>query len=404
MKAASDAGADGERPNVLIRRLKLRNLLSFGPDAAALELGPLNVLIGPNGSGKSNLIAALGLLQAAPSDIAAPIRETGGMSEWLHKCEPRDRTGSIGADVDSPYHGRLRYGLYVEEQSLRFRLRAELISVRVREAQDRQGSFHTCYHYQRGFGTLHPRDGVRRVLAVKDLDPEQSVLSQLKDPHGSPEITDLGKLFARIRIYRDWALGPRALSRRPQPSDLPNRFLAEDASNLGLVLNRLRRTPSAKKRLLEAARKLYDGLTDFDVIVEGGTVQVFLEESGITVPATRLSDGTLRYLSLLAILCHDDPPPLVCIEEPELGLHPDLMPTIASLLREASTRCQLVVTTHSDVLVDALTEEPETVVVCEKHEGRTMLRRLGHEDLSQWLARYSLGELWMKGEIGGSRW
>ena len=224
------------------------------------------------------------------------------------------------------------------------------------------------------------------------------------DPHGSPEITDLGKLFARIRIYRDWALGPRALSRRPQPSDLPNRFLAEDASNLGLVLNRLRRAPSAKKRLLEAARKLYDGLTDFDVIVEGGTVQVFLEESGITVPATRLSDGTLRYLSLLAILCHDDPPPLVCIEEPELGLHPDLMPTIASLLREASTRCQLVVTTHSDVLVDALTEEPEAVVVCEKHEGRTMLRRLGHEDLSQWLARYSLGELWMKGEIGGSRW
>ena len=168
------------------------------------------------------------------------------------------------------------------------------------------------------------------------------------------------------------------------------------------MLNRLRRAPSAKKRLLEAARKLYDGLTDFDVIVEGGTVQVFLEESGITVPATRLSDGTLRYLSLLAILCHDDPPPLVCIEEPELGLHPDLMPTIASLLREASTRCQLVVTTHSDVLVDALTEEPEAVVVCEKHEGRTMLRRLGHEDLSQWLARYSLGELWMKGEIGGA--
>ena len=145
--------------------------------------------------------------------------------------------------------------------------------------------------------------------------------------------------------------------RLPQPSDLPNQTLAEDTSNLGLVLNRLRRTPAAKKRLLEAARKLYDGVTDFDVIVEGGTVQVMLEEKGITVPATRLSDGTLRYLCLLAILCHDHPPPLVCIEEPELGLHPDIMPTLAALLREASTRCQLIVTTHSDVLVDALTED-----------------------------------------------
>ncbi len=282
MTAASDARADGERPNVLIRRLKLQNLLSFGPDATELQLGPLTVLIGPNGSGKSNLIAAIGLLQAAPRDLAAPIRETGGITEWLHKCDPRDRTGSIGADVDSVHQGGLRYGLCVEEQSLRFRVRTELVSVS--ESQDGQRTWHICYHYERGVGTLHPRDGIRRVLAVKDLDPEQSVLSQFKDPHGFPEITELGKLFGRIRIYRDWALGPQAVSRRPQPSDLPNRFLAEDASNLGLVLNRLRRTPSSKKHLLEAARGLYEGLTDFDVIVEGGTSRCFWRKAASRSP------------------------------------------------------------------------------------------------------------------------
>lgn len=395
MTVASVAGPDDERSGVFIRRITLRNLLSFGPDETDLELGPLNVLIGPNGSGKSNLIAAIGILRAAPRDLAAPISDSGGIGEWLHKWESGDRRGSIGAEVDCSSHcGGLRYSLSIEEQDHELQVCAELVG------EDSSASgLHLYYHYERGVGTLHPKEGVRRVLAAGDLDRRQSVLSQLKDPHAFPEITDLGKRFDRIRIYREWSFGRQTPSRRPQPSDLRNDFLAEDASNLGLVLNRLRRTPAVKKRLLKAARQLYDGLTDFDVIVEGGTVQVFLEENGITVPATRLSDGTLRYLCLLAILCHDDPPPFVCIEEPELGLHPDIMPTLAALLREASTRCQLLVTTHSDVLVDALTEEPESVVVCEKHEGRTRLRRLNHEDLAQWLARYSLGELWMKGEL-----
>ena len=403
MTAASDTRPGDEKPQVFIRRIRLRNLLSFGPEETDLELGPLNVLIGPNGSGKSNLIAAMGLLQAAPRDLAAPISKTGGIGEWLHKGDSRARNGAIHAVVDySPSRGALRYRLAVEAQGYSFHVRTEFVEDD--EPEDGEGERRSYYVYSRGMGTLVPKDGVKRLLGVEDMDPGQSILAQLKDPHGFPEITDLGKRLERIRIYREWSFGRETPSRRPQPSDLPNDSLSEDTSNLGLVLNNLRSVPSVKKRLLEAARKLYEGLTDFDVIVEGGTVQVFLEENGIAVPAVRLSDGTLRYLCLLAILCHDRPPPLVCIEEPELGLHPDMMPTLADLLREASTRCQLIVTTHSDVLVDALTEEPESVVVCEKHGGRTQLQRLNKKDLAQWLTRYSVGELWRKGELGGTRW
>ena len=190
----------------------------------------------------------------------------------------------------------------------------------------------------------------------------------------------------------------------PQKVDLPNNVLEPDGSNLGLVLNRLRREPATKARLLDALRQLYDGIDDYDVQIEGGTVQVFFHERGITVPATRLSDGTLRYLCLLAILCHPKPPPLVCIEEPELGLHPDILPTLAALLREASQRCQLIVTTHSDLLVDAMTDTPEAVVVCEKHDGTTTLRRLSADELKPWLGKYRLGEAWTRGHIGGTRW
>jgi len=94
----------------------------------------------------------------------------------------------------------------------------------------------------------------------------------------------------------------------------------------------------------------------------------------------------------------------VCIEEPELGLHPDIMPNLAAMLRSASERMQLVVTTHSTILVDALTDDPESVIVCEKRKGSTSLQRLERDSLKEWLRDYSLGELWRRGEIGGNRW
>jgi predicted ATPase len=149
---------------------------------------------------------------------------------------------------------------------------------------------------------------------------------------------------------------------------------------------------------------LYDGIHDFDVLVEGGTVQVFFTEGDFVIPATRLSDGTLRYLCLLAILCDPEPPPLICIEEPELGLHPDILPKLGDLLRAASQRTQIIVTTHSDILVDTMTETPDAVVVCTRTQGQTIMERLNTVDLAEWLKRYRLGQLWTKGEIGGNRW
>lgn len=193
-------------------------------------------------------------------------------------------------------------------------------------------------------------------------------------------------------------------ARRPQDSAMPNQYLESDGSNLGLILNRFQREPAVKGQLLAALRKLYEGIEDFGVQVEGGTVQVFLQEGNRTIPAVRLSDGTLRYLCLLAVLCHPRPPPLVCIEEPELGLHPDILPTIADLLKQASERCQLIVTTHSDVLVDAMTDRPEDVLVAEKDDNGTVLRRLDPDELKPWLEKYRLGTLWTRGDIGGTRW
>ena len=396
---------------MFMHRIKLENMLSFGPDAQELELTPLNVLIGPNGSGKSNLIEVIGLLRAAPSDIMAPIREGGGGNNWIWRGESKMKEARVEVVVGNPFARSdkqlLRYSLafgpfFFGMPSLREEIRE------VGQTEEGEDSSERYLERRSGKVTLTYRDesGKRsqRELLPTDIKPDQSILSQLKDPVQYRELTSIGIGLAGMHLYREWSFGRNTPPRLPQKADLPNHSLSEDGRNLGMVLNRLEGDSEAKKKLLTALRKLYHGIDDYYVQIEAGSVQVFLREGNVPIPATRLSDGTLRYLCLLAILCHPTLPPLVCIEEPELGLHPDVIPGLADLLREASERCQLIVTTHSDTLVDALTETPESIVICEKENGQTKLKRLNKDELSHWLEKYRLGELWTSGELGGNRW
>ena len=187
-------------------------------------------------------------------------------------------------------------------------------------------------------------------------------------------------------------------------ADVRTDHLSEQLDNLPARLLALKRSPVVKRRMVTLVQELAPGFDDFDVSLDGGLLTLRLTEGDLSIPARRLSDGTLRYLCLLAILVDPRPPPIIVIEEPELGLHPDIHPQLAALLLEASSRTQLIVTTHSDILVDALSETPEAVVVCENVGGSTQLERLTSKTLRPWLDKYRLGELWLRGEIGGTRW
>lgn len=385
----------------LFREVRFDNLLSFGPGMPALALDNLNVLIGPNGSGKSNLIEALGVLRASPGDLRAVIRQGGGVSEWIWKGNPRG-AASIEAVVANPQGRRpLRHVLAFRTENQAFRLEDERIENE--RPYDGQEDAYFYYRYQHGRPVAWV-SGEERALKREAVDPDLSVLAQRRDPEVYPVLSYLAGAYERVRIFREWSFGSHAVFRQPQKADARNDGLEEDFSNLGLFLNRLRRVPKAKSALLAALRDLYEGLSDFDVSVEGGTVQVFFTEGDYVIPATRLSDGTLRYLCLAAILCDPEPPPLVCIEEPELGLHPDILPKVADLLAAAAEATQVIVTTHSDILVDAMTDRPQAVVVCEKHNHQTTMRRLEKAALEHWLERYRLGQLWTRGELGGTRW
>ena len=393
----------------LIRSLSLSNILSYGSGAKEITLEPLNVLIGRNASGKSNLIEAVGLLRSTPKDLTVPIRQGGGIAEWLWKGIDVVPEARIEAEIGYPYpQGTepLRYQLGLTMVAQRIYVTSEAVEGRPGNPyglslRPRAGYF---YQYQDGKGVLRWPSGVMQPLQGQYLNAEQSILSQIKDPTQYPEITYLGNVFAEMRLFRELSLGPNTLLRMPQKTDLPEDFLLEDASNLALVLNDLQNRLVVKQQIIERLREFYSDVVDITTKIQGGTVQIFVHEKRLAQPvsAARLSDGTLRYLCLLTILCHPTPPSLICIEEPEIGLHPDILPSIAELLIEASQRTQLIITTHSDVLVSALSHIPEAILVCERDSDGTHLRRLEREPLKEWLEKYSLGELWRMGEIGGS--
>jgi len=386
-----------ERPAPLLQEIMLNSILSFGPDSAPLQLQNLNVLIGPNGSGKSNLIEAIGLLKSTTTDCRPVISRGGGVKEWIWKGRPSDHAAIEVVVSNSAGGNRIEHCFAFRNANQLFRIILEQVRV--------GGDFsNPRYEFSEASGASFHRQLNPMIQMQSEIDPQLSILAQRRDPTYFPEITRLAAAYDKIALYREWTFGRSAVCRQPQRADERSDRLAEDFSNLGMFLNRLRRDPRAKAAVLAGLRDLYEGLTDFDVIVEGGTVQVFFTEGEFAIPATRLSDGTIRYLCLLAILCDPEPPPLICIEEPELGMHPDLIPKIADLLVDASTRTQLIVTTHSDILVDSLTETPECIIVCEKLNGQTEMSRLNPDDLKVWLENYTLGTLWIKGQLGGKRW
>jgi predicted ATPase len=403
----------------LLERLRLTNFLSYGPEGVEIDLQPLNVLIGANGSGKSNLIEALSILKAAPTDLEPAIRAAGGMTElcWKGAGAGGGQGPILGCAVPFPSSaGRGLSAAIVGNPPLTYQMNLVfhpalggwLAREAIKDSALADGAAQAYFSSSGDWDAqILAREGFRRELQELtpfDYDPTQSILSQRKDPGQYPELTYLGQAFSKIYFFRNPNFGHNSPLRGPQRADLPRGFLLEDGSNLGMVLNQLLSSPTSKRVLLERLKQFDPDLEDIVTSVVAGTVETMFHERGLSspIPSTRLSDGTLRCLCLLTIFCHPKPPPLICIEDPELGLHPDALYRVAEMMIEASANTQLIVTTHSDVLVSALSEVPDAVVVVEKDAFGSHLYRLQPDKLEHWLKEYSLGEVWRIGEIGGN--
>jgi predicted ATPase len=372
-----------------INSIRLKNILSFGNEEQEIELQPLNVLIGPNASGKSNFVEVFRFLQALPADPNRVIREGGGVSEWLWKGGEPIPVAAITLGTD-----QVAYKLEFSRTGYRWQITGEYLSY-----PPNNSAFRKLGQHPSDVSSLAELKVNSRMTLT--YDPATGSMTKWD---GADEASSLAKTLSLIGIYKEWSNSRFSPLRQPQRPDLPARPLLEDLSNFGLVFNNL--PHRVKLEITEQLKQVYEGVEEVITQIDGGTVQTLIQEKGLSspTPLARVSDGTLRFLFLLTLLNQPESPPLICIEEPESGLHPDVIHKVAELLVEASERTQIIVTTHSEQLVSALSDVPEAVVICERDQDGTQLQRLDAESLKEWLEDYSLGDLWRKGELGGTRW
>ena len=392
-----------------VESIRLQNFLSYGSEDNEIKLERLNVLIGPNASGKSNLIEAFAVLRSLPLDQELHLL-MGDVRHWVWKGATEPAVAKIEVKIKAVHpwvSAPLLYRLKFMGASPGFWWISE------ETIQDRQDPDKLYFQYSPptdpiALASQPPplTDRISRNLDQKEWSHTKSVLSQLRDFFSYPEITGLADCFKFIHFFREWHSGPYTPARSPAQTSMPPTHLLENAANLALVLSNLRNKPKTWSLINDKLSEVYPDLDHIETQIQGDQVILYVQQRGLreSIPVTRLSDGTLRFLCLLSILCHPEPPPLICLEEPEVGLYPEALPVVGDLLKSAAGKTQLIVTTHSDVLVSSFTDSPESVLICERDEKGSHLRRLASEPLREWLEKYALGDLWLDGRLGVRKW
>lgn len=384
---------------MFLESIHLQGFLSFPPDSPPIPLKALNVLIGPNGSGKSNILEAFSVLRAAPSDLSVPFRRGGVVRNWVWGAR-EDKEASIG--LNFPQIDQIDPVSYVFSFSdNRGKVFVEKEYIKIRDQDD----FH--YKMEDGVSVLLKKVGLGLKARFsdeifEDVSRSQSIFSQIKNRVRYPLLYKISNFLDDINLISDWSFGRDAVVRRASDaSSISDRLLGDQTNFASLVQEVYFSEESKVNRVMKRFLPRFESIK---TRVVGGSVLLYFVESGTEnpVPTARLSDGTLRFLAIVVTLLHPNPPSLLCIEEPELGMHPDAAALLAELLVEASQRMQIIVTTHSEAFLSALTRHDVNVLVTENFGQGTEVTQVDQEQLASWLDEYTLGDLWRIGKIGGN--
>jgi len=328
-----------------------------------LHLSQINVLTGANATGKTNLYNSVFLLaKAAAGGFAQVIAEEGGMPSVLWAGARKSRSMgtirmegvrmSLGIKTDT-FSYELVCGLPKQSSGEKsaFSLDPEVKEERV--WMDAPHGLKVTFFERSPKGAWILDNDERLSDYSGELLPTESVLSQLREPHLYPELSSLRTEMSRWRFYHHFRTDAESPLRHPQVG-VRTPVLAHDGRDLAAALQTINEVGQSQD-LHEAIRQAFPGASlEIEHDEDNGMFAVLLRMPGLRRPlrARELSDGTLRYLCLLAALLSPHPPSLLALNEPETSLHPDLLEPLAKQLVNAGKHSQLWVVTHSHRLAE----------------------------------------------------
>ncbi len=343
-----------------------------------LPLDHINVITGPNGCGKSNLYNALCLLgKTSEGGLAKSLALEGGMPSILWAGERKNYTRSkkpvrmilrIKTDL---FSYEVALGLPAGGVSL-FNLDPEVKEEYVWHGMQRRAAS-TFLERKAGatWVTNQHGDAIPYPIA---LTQTESVLSQLHEPHLYPELSTIRESMKKWRFYHHFRTDHLSPLRFPQVG-VRTPVMSNDGLDYACALQTIIEIGD-EKALFTAIDEAFPGC-QLIIKSEHARFEVLLQQPGIKRPleARELSDGTIRYLCLIAALLSPRPPEFLALNEPEMSLHPDLIKPLANLIVRASKTSQIWITTHSLGLAEQLatiTKKP-SIVLC-KNEGCTQIQ------------------------------
>jgi predicted ATPase len=396
----------------MLKSIRLSNFKSISNEP--VYLGGFNVLIGANAAGKSNFVDALRFIHSALDDgLSSAIGRRFGWDNVL--TIGKDRTDKITAEIMCGFKepkgefkvGKKTYAVLDCEYKLelgRYAGRAYLNSEILRTKFMEDGTEIT-----EGFDRKKRRVEIQSPIMWKG--PKSiAVPKHLEDRlflQGG--FFCLGSLLLSdfISGWRFYDLDVKAARHSCLDDGQP--ILLDDGHNLAVILNRLRKDPSSRAirdRILNLMSVLIPGFTRWIPARQyDGSLGYKVYEKGMTraLLPEMLSDGTIRLLSiLLALLYQPTKTALICIDEPERYLHPQVLKPIVEIMREVSEKTQLIVTTHSTELVKWL--QPSEVLMVDKIDTVTHIVQAQNISMvDKFLEEFSLDELWLSGYLKGGK-
>ena len=321
-----------------------------------LSLNDLNLIVGPNGCGKSNLYQSMFLLaQAANGRLANALASEGGMPSVLWAGErKRGPVRMLLGVATAELHYELGCGLPVPSQTafgLDPEIKEEMIWTPLNEGK-------RAYLLERKGPTAWVRDlEGRRVKYPYMMSTSETALSQVREPHLYPELSALRAEMNEWRFYHHFPTGPDAPARNPQPG-VRTPVLGHDGSDLAAALQTILEIGDRESLYRAVSEAISHAALQIDIDSHCRMI-VELRVPGIKRPlqAREFSDGTLRYLYLVAALLSPRPPQLIALNEPEMSLHPDVINQLARLIVDASKRSQLWVVTRSERLAELVEQQ-----------------------------------------------